>query len=407
MNNANRVALLLLTAVVATGHASSPCSLKVSIPGDAGAVFSLSPSTVDPWSHAEAFAERHGLNSGAGCASSLCVAGVLVKALANQGCGHVGLEAEHGVVEMDTVGLEVAAVAAFAATSGRANFSALAHAAEASLRTVRREVDASVCFSVRYGGSACATDQTSPASIAVRAYEEQLRQLAEAATEERKWFTAEMHVTELLSLRRHHLEASAALTRQLAELTSNIAARYSEEPLADSGASSSSGRLPTAKPPSPPCVNPEPLDEIGRRTGTDKSSRHHHFLRFYEEQFSKALGGATTDPELTSVLEVGVKEGRSLAMYKEKFPCARVVGLDLEPERSYASAGYEVRFANQSDMATLVAALRPGEKFDVIIDDGGHTMLQQQQTLAAYWARLKPGGVFIIEDLHTSYHGGE
>ena len=43
-----------------------------------------------------------------------------------------------------------------------------------------------------------------------------------------------------------------------------------------------------------------------------------------------------------------------------------------------------------------------GLKFDIIVDDGGHTMLQQQNTLAALWDRLQPGGLFIVEDLHTS-----
>ena len=40
-------------------------------------------------------------------------------------------------------------------------------------------------------------------------------------------------------------------------------------------------------------------------------------------------------------------------------------------------------------------------------DDGGHTMLQQQLTLAAYWRRVRPGGLFIIEDLHTSFSGSK
>lgn len=43
----------------------------------------------------------------------------------------------------------------------------------------------------------------------------------------------------------------------------------------------------------------------------------------------------------------------------------------------------------------------------MIVDDGGHTYLQQQQTLAAYWGRVRAGGLFIIEDLHTSFDGRE
>jgi len=36
------------------------------------------------------------------------------------------------------------------------------------------------------------------------------------------------------------------------------------------------------------------------------------------------------------------------------------------------------------------------------IDDGGHSMVQQQITLDALWGRLRPCGAFVVEDLHTS-----
>jgi hypothetical protein len=385
---AGRVALLfLLTAAVAVAQALSPCSLDLKKDGVLMS-FSLDPSIRDPWSHAVDFADQHGITSVVGCASVFCVAGVLVKTLAKQGCDHDSLRTPSLSPSHDLVGLEVRSVAVVAASnSTRANFTALASAAETALRTVRRDVEASTCFSVRHGGATCTTDQTSPAAIAGRAYEEQLQTLATAAAEENRWSTMEMFVTELLSLRRHHLEATAALNRQLAELTSDIAERFSQAPLL----------IPTPPPDAavPGCINPEPLDEIGRRTGTDKSSRHHHFLQFYDDQFS-------TLDSITSVLEIGVKEGRGLATYAEKYPCARIVGLDLEPERSLPGR-YEVRFTNQSSTAALESALLAGEEFDVIIDDGGHTMRQQQQTLGAYWGRLRAGGLFIIEDLHTSF----
>ena len=44
-----------------------------------------------------------------------------------------------------------------------------------------------------------------------------------------------------------------------------------------------------------------------------------------------------------------------------------------------------------------------GSDFDIIIEDGGHTMLQQQVTLGFMFKNLKSGGLFVIEDLHTSY----
>ena len=44
-----------------------------------------------------------------------------------------------------------------------------------------------------------------------------------------------------------------------------------------------------------------------------------------------------------------------------------------------------------------------GKLFDVIIDDGGHSMLQQKTTLRHLWQLIAPGGTFVVEDLLTSY----
>jgi hypothetical protein len=40
--------------------------------------------------------------------------------------------------------------------------------------------------------------------------------------------------------------------------------------------------------------------------------------------------------------------------------------------------------------------------FDIIIDDGGHTVKQQRVSIETLWAQLKSGGYYIVEDLHTN-----
>jgi hypothetical protein len=40
---------------------------------------------------------------------------------------------------------------------------------------------------------------------------------------------------------------------------------------------------------------------------------------------------------------------------------------------------------------------------DVLIEDGGHTMAQQIATFEELWPNIVEGGVFLMEDLHTSY----
>ena len=44
-----------------------------------------------------------------------------------------------------------------------------------------------------------------------------------------------------------------------------------------------------------------------------------------------------------------------------------------------------------------------GALFDVVIDDGGHYMHQQILTVQMLWKLVVPGGIFVMEDLETSF----
>jgi hypothetical protein len=46
---------------------------------------------------------------------------------------------------------------------------------------------------------------------------------------------------------------------------------------------------------------------------------------------------------------------------------------------------------------------RCGYRYDAIVDDGGHTVEQQQTSLAHLFKLVVPGGWYAIEDLQTSF----
>jgi hypothetical protein len=52
-----------------------------------------------------------------------------------------------------------------------------------------------------------------------------------------------------------------------------------------------------------------------------------------------------------------------------------------------------------------IVSKNEGPGFDIIIDDGGHTMKQQQDSFRVLWPLVRPGGLYFIEDLETSYEG--
>lgn len=153
---------------------------------------------------------------------------------------------------------------------------------------------------------------------------------------------------------------------------------------------------------------PRTLNEIGVRHGTDKSTIYHDYLPFYEMR----LQHLKNEPFL--LLEIGVHHGSSLRTWGEYFPRATVVGLDvLEGTRCHEGGNRHVRICDSSDAAALDAVLAEFGRPLVVIDDGSHLWNHQIAALRHLWPVLLPGGVFIMEDIHTSfpahapdYHGG-
>lgn len=136
-----------------------------------------------------------------------------------------------------------------------------------------------------------------------------------------------------------------------------------------------------------------------------KESRH-HYTQFYEKYLEPYKNSAK------KILEIGVDTGVSILVWLEYFPNAKIYGMDINYSslilNSFDSKNRVVLFkGNQGDIKDLNTFIKEhGGDFDVIIDDGGHTMQQQQLTLKTYFKHLKSGGLYVIEDLHTSYLTG-
>jgi hypothetical protein len=62
--------------------------------------------------------------------------------------------------------------------------------------------------------------------------------------------------------------------------------------------------------------------------------------------------------------------------------------------------------ADEVFLEKFIAETTANGLFDIIVDDGGHSMEQQNISLKHLWRTIKPGGYYFIEDLHTSYLAG-
>jgi hypothetical protein len=158
------------------------------------------------------------------------------------------------------------------------------------------------------------------------------------------------------------------------------------------------------------------LDEIAEKYVTDKRILEHNYVQFYETHFESHRN------KKLKILEIGiyrpcvngVKDGRqvgaSLKTWYDYFPNAEIYGVDLTDFTDVDNDRIKTTICNQSyredgvDYPGLSSVLdKFGGDFDIIIDDGGHTMEQQLVTLGYMFKHLKSDGIFVIEDLHTSY----
>jgi hypothetical protein len=139
------------------------------------------------------------------------------------------------------------------------------------------------------------------------------------------------------------------------------------------------------------------LEEISLHYESDKGNVYHGYLSIYEKYFSKYRD------TLENFLEIGLWKGESIKMWREYFNVGNLVGADILDLSHIKLHNTQIHMCDQSsreDLENLVK--KTYNQYDIIIDDGGHMMHQQQITLGVMFKYLKSGGVFVIEDLHTS-----
>jgi hypothetical protein len=132
--------------------------------------------------------------------------------------------------------------------------------------------------------------------------------------------------------------------------------------------------------------------------GWPKSAGH---VRAYESLLGHLRG------ERFALLELGVDKGDSLAMWRDGFPEATIVGVDIEiPD---LGLGPRVHLVNgdQRD-GELLAEIRRSfapEGFEVIIDDASHQGAHSARSLQALFVEhLRPGGLYVVEDWRMGYY---
>ena len=120
------------------------------------------------------------------------------------------------------------------------------------------------------------------------------------------------------------------------------------------------------------------------------------FLEIYSNYFKDYK-----DKEI-NILEIGIDKGESLKIWRKYFTRAKICGIDII-DIKFQIEGVDLIKANQTDEKALKEICDKYKGFDIIIDDGGHHSKQIAISLNFLFDYLKDNGLYIVEDLQTSY----
>jgi hypothetical protein len=145
------------------------------------------------------------------------------------------------------------------------------------------------------------------------------------------------------------------------------------------------------------------LDKLAIAFGTDKEGSH-YYARHYQHHF------ASLRRKRLNILEIGIGGyenpkggGQSLRMWKAYFPNSRIFGIDIHDKTYHDEYRIKSLRGSQVDEGFLKKVVDEIGEIDIIIDDGSHYSNHVITTFQILFPLMSPNGIYVIEDLQTSY----
>ena len=95
----------------------------------------------------------------------------------------------------------------------------------------------------------------------------------------------------------------------------------------------------------------------------------------------------------------GYKPGGSLRAWRDYFVNGEIHGMDIQPDTQFEEERIKTFLCDSTIDYESEWIENSFGKYDIILDDGLHTADAQFKTFANFYRLLKPGGVYIIEDI--------
>jgi FtsZ-binding cell division protein ZapB len=105
--------------------------------------------------------------------------------------------------------------------------------------------------------------------------------------------------------------------------------------------------------------------------------------------------------DVRNVVEIGVQTDASVKMWRDYFPKARIIGLDIDPTcLKFAGERIEILIGDQMDPSFLISVVKHiGSPIDIVIDDGLHTAEAIMTSFKYLYPSLSSYGIYAIEDI--------
>ena len=111
--------------------------------------------------------------------------------------------------------------------------------------------------------------------------------------------------------------------------------------------------------------------------------------------------------ELISLMEIGGRNGSSLEVWEKYFQNASlIVGCDIDQmyKNTYCASDIIKIISGDVNLNQVMADIKNiTQSFDIIIDCGSRICSDIVSSFLNYFPLLKPGGLYIVEDVHALY----
>ena len=139
----------------------------------------------------------------------------------------------------------------------------------------------------------------------------------------------------------------------------------------------------------------EAIDYSFKSFHTDKASDQQNYVEVYKEilpEFNR---------EECSLLEVGTTPS-SLCLFRTILPKVNIVGIDINRRLPFGDDNRIKTFVGRQEDSVFMKTLGT---FDIIIDDASHNPEKQIVGFQIMFKQLNNNGLYIVEDLVTTYRG--